>query len=145
MRVVLILFFVISLIFGRDYIYFLPEDGNEAEKKMVSLFSKAHSEIKIAIYSFTNRKFLKALKQSARRGVKIKIVADYESNKNQQHKSIVPILRKLRNVHVKLRKGIGKKYKVGDLEIATEERKFKDKVKKPQKCYSKKSISCNSF
>jgi phosphatidylserine/phosphatidylglycerophosphate/cardiolipin synthase-like enzyme len=111
MRVVLILFFVISLIFGRDYIYFLPEDGNEAEKKMVSLFSKAHSEIKIAIYSFTNRKFLKALKQSARRGVKIKIVADYESNKNQQHKSIVPILRKLRNVHVKLRKGIGKKYK----------------------------------
>ena len=108
MKTILFLFLLILNLSARDDIYFLPEQGNIAQREVVKLFSKAHSEIKIAIYSFTNKAFLKALKQAARRGVKIKIVADYDSNKNQRHYSIVPQLRKLRKIEVHLLKGAGK-------------------------------------
>ena len=110
MRKFLVLFFIITSIFAKNEVYFLPNDGYEAEKKVAYLFQTAHNNIKIAIYAFTNKKFLKALKSAARRGVKIKIIADYESNKNQKHNSIVPILRKLRNIKVKLKKGRGGRY-----------------------------------
>ncbi len=97
--------------FARDFVYFLPKDGYKAEKKMSYLFSHAHESIKIAIYSFTNKKFLKAIKIAAKKGIKVTIIADYSSNKDQRHYSIVPILRKLRNVKVKFLNGTGKRYK----------------------------------
>jgi phosphatidylserine/phosphatidylglycerophosphate/cardiolipin synthase-like enzyme len=112
MKTFLFLFLIIITLSAKDKLYFLPQQGYEAEKEITQLFSKAHDEIKIAIYSFTNKKFLKALKLAAKRGVKIKIVADYGSNKNQRYRSIIPILRKLRNTEVHLINGKGKgKYK----------------------------------
>jgi phosphatidylserine/phosphatidylglycerophosphate/cardiolipin synthase-like enzyme len=112
MKRILILFLIIIGLYAKDEVYFLPQDGNIAEKRVESLFYHAHENIKIAIYTFTNKKFLKALKSVARKGIKIYIVADYESNKNQLHKSVIPQLRKLRNIKVKLLKGIGRgKYK----------------------------------
>ena len=111
MKTFLFLFLFFTNIYAKDFIYFLPKDGKIAQKEMVKLFKTAHREIKIAIYSFTNREFLKALKIAAKKGVKIKIVADYETNKNQKYYSIIPILRKFRNVKVKLTRGIGKRYK----------------------------------
>jgi len=108
MKKLFILFFLVIALFGRDEVFFLPKDGNVAEKKITYLFSHAHQNIKIAIYSFTNKKFLKALKNAARKGIKIEIIADYESNKNSQYRSIVPQLRKLRNIKVKFLNGTKK-------------------------------------
>jgi len=107
----LILFFTIIMLFAKNEVYFLPYDGKKAENKISYLFKTAHNNIKIAIYTFTNKKFLKALKSAARRGVKIKIIADYESNKNQLHGSVIPILKKLRNIQVHLKQGKKRKYK----------------------------------
>ena len=106
-RIIFLIFLFISLQ-ARDNIYFLPKDGNVAEKRIEHIFKTAHQNIKIAIYTFTNKKFYKALRSAARRGVKIKIVADYESNKNQRHYSIIPQLKKLRNIEIKFLRGIGK-------------------------------------
>jgi len=111
MRSLFILILLINMSFARDFVYFLPKDGYKAEKKMSYLFSHAHESIKIAIYSFTNKKFLKAIKIAAKKGIKVTIIADYSSNKDQRHYSIVPILRKLRNVKVKFLNGTGKRYK----------------------------------
>ncbi|NPA55111.1 MAG: DUF1669 domain-containing protein [Epsilonproteobacteria bacterium] len=107
-KIILILCVLIGL--RADVVYFLPKDGDKAEKHIASLFKHAHENIKIAIYAFTNRKFLKALKIAARKGVKVFIVADYESNKNQQYRSIIPELRKLRNIKIKLLKHKNKGY-----------------------------------
>jgi len=111
MRSLFVLIFLINISFGRDYIYFLPQDGYKAENKITYLFTHAHESIKIAIYAFTNKKFLKALKIAARKGIKVTIIADYSSNKNQRYHSIVPILRKLRNIKVKFLNGTGRRYK----------------------------------
>ena len=108
MKTILFLILFVSSVFARDTLYFLPEDGDKAENKIAHIFKTAHYEIKIAMYTFTNKKFLKALKSAARRGVKIKIIADYDSNKNQSYSSIVPQLKKLRNIEVKLLTGAGR-------------------------------------
>jgi phosphatidylserine/phosphatidylglycerophosphate/cardiolipin synthase-like enzyme len=102
---VLILFFI--TLQAQDYIYFMPKDGKIAQKKVAYLFKTAHESIKIAIYTFTNKEFFKALKSAARRGVKIQIIADYESNKNSLHYSVIPQLKKLRNIKIKLVSGKG--------------------------------------
>jgi len=107
-QILIIILLITTFLQGGEEIYFLPKDGNKAEKRISKLFYKAHQNIKIAMYSFTNKKFLKALKSAARRGVKIQIVADYGSNKNMEHRSIVPILKGLRNIEVKYLNGIGK-------------------------------------
>jgi len=107
MNRILFLFLLIITLFAKDGIYFLPKDGKIAEKQIENLFLHAHQNIKIAIYTFTNKKFFSALKSAARKGVKITIIADYESNKNQYHHSIIPQLKKLRNIKVKLISGKG--------------------------------------
>jgi len=111
MRKIFILIICIIFLNAKDIIYFLPQDGNKAEKNIASLISHAHENIDIAMYSFTNDKFLKALKIAARRGVKIRIVADRSSNANQKFFSIVPRLKKLRNIKVHLIDGKSGKYK----------------------------------
>jgi len=111
MKTILFLFLLFSNLLARDYVYFLPKDGEKAQKHIINLITHANNNIKIAIYSFTNKKFAKALKIAAKRGVDIKIIADYESNKNQKYKSVVPILKKLRHIKVHLINGSGRKYK----------------------------------
>jgi len=112
MKRIIVLFLLFISLEARENIYFLPQDGKKAENKIVNLFSHAHQNIKIAIYTFTNKKFYKALKSAARKGVKITIIADYELNKNQFHHSVIPQLKKLRNIKVKLIRGKGNgKYK----------------------------------
>jgi len=105
-KIYLLILFSLYL-FGAEKLYFLPDDGKKAEKEIVKLITHSHQNIKIAIYTFTNKKMLNAIKKVARRGVKVQIIADYESNKNQLHYSIVPILKKLRNIKVKLLRGKG--------------------------------------
>jgi len=108
MKRILFLILFITSVFARDYLYFLPKDGEKAQNKVSYIFKTAHESIDIAIYTFTNKKFLKALKSAARRGIKIRIVADYDTNKNSLHGSVIPQLKKLRNIQVKLLHGVGR-------------------------------------
>jgi len=112
MKQIFILIVCIIFINANDRIYFMPTDGDKAQKEIAFLMSHAHENIDIAMYSFTNSKFLKALKIAAKKGIKIRIVADKSSNKNQKFFSIVPRLAKLRNIQVHLISGKGHgKYK----------------------------------
>jgi phosphatidylserine/phosphatidylglycerophosphate/cardiolipin synthase-like enzyme len=112
MKQIFILIVCIIFINAKDRIYFMPKDGDKAQKEIAFLISHAHENIYIAMYSFTNSKFLKALKIAAKKGIKIRIVADKSSNKNQKFFSIVPRLKKLRNIKVHLISGKGHgKYK----------------------------------
>jgi phosphatidylserine/phosphatidylglycerophosphate/cardiolipin synthase-like enzyme len=112
MKQLLVFILLTFQLFGWSRLYFLPKEGYQAQNKVAYLFSVAHKDIKIAIYAFTNKTFLKAIKKSAKKGVKVKIIADYKSNKDQSYHSIVPILRKLKNIDIKYLTGVGHgKYK----------------------------------
>jgi phosphatidylserine/phosphatidylglycerophosphate/cardiolipin synthase-like enzyme len=118
MKQIFILIVCILFSNAKDKIYFMPEDGNNAQKEISYLISHAHKNIDIAMYSFTNKIFLKVLKKAARKGVKIRIVADKSSNSNQKHYSIVPQLAKLRNIEVHLLSGKSNgRYRAGIMHI----------------------------
>jgi phosphatidylserine/phosphatidylglycerophosphate/cardiolipin synthase-like enzyme len=116
-KIVLIFLFLFLSLNAREYTYLVPHDNQKAQKHMVNLFKHANRSIKIAIYSFTNREFLKALKYAARKGIKITIVADKESNSYKNRYSIIPQLAKLKNVEVKLLSGKRMKNRNGLMHI----------------------------
>ena len=84
-------------------IYFMPKDGKAAENRLFYLFSHAKKEIKIAIYSFTNKKLARALKIAAKHGVKITIIADKKEAKYSR--SVIPRLAAIKNFHIYLLSG----------------------------------------
>jgi len=91
-------------------VYFTPMQGKEAQKRLVYLFSHAKKEIKITIYTFTNKKLAKALKIAAKNGVKITIIADKKEAKYKR--SVIPNLAAIRRFDIYLLSG--KRYKNGD-------------------------------
>jgi len=100
---------IASILFAKE-IYFMPMQGNEAQNRLIELFSHAHNSIKITIYSFTNKKLARALKIAARKGVKITIIADKKEAK--YHRSVIPNLAAIKNIEVHIL--TGKRYKNGD-------------------------------
>jgi phosphatidylserine/phosphatidylglycerophosphate/cardiolipin synthase-like enzyme len=98
-----------SLLFSSE-VYFMPKNGKNAEQKLYYLYSHAKKEIKITIYTFTNRKLAKALKIAAKKGVKIYIIADRQEAKYKR--SVIPNLAALKNFQIYLLSG--KKYKDGN-------------------------------
>jgi hypothetical protein len=42
MKKFLFLFLLFSIIYARDYVYFLPKDGNIAQKHIINLITHAH-------------------------------------------------------------------------------------------------------
>jgi len=91
-------------------IFFMPYDGKKAENKLFYLFSHAKKEIKITIYTFTNKNLAKALKIAAKKGVKITIIADKKEAKYNY--SVIPNLATLKNFYIYLLSG--KSYKNGE-------------------------------
>jgi len=98
-----------SLLFATE-IYFMPQQGKTAETRLFTLFSHAKKEIKITIYSFTNKKLAKALKIASKKGVKITIIADKKESKYKY--SVIPNLAAIKNIHVYLLSG--KRYRYGN-------------------------------
>jgi len=98
--------FLIFISYAKE-IYFMPKEGKKAEDKLFYLFTNAKKEIKIVIYTFTNKKLAKALKIAAKKGVKITIISDKEASK--YHYSVIPRLAALKNINIYLLSG--KKYK----------------------------------
>ena len=88
----------------------MPHDGKQAENRLFYLFSHAKKEIKITMYTFTNKTLAKALKIAAKKGVKVTIIADKKEAKYRY--SVIPKLATIRNFRIYLLSG--KSYKNGD-------------------------------
>lgn len=94
----LVFLILINVLCG-DSIYFMPYDANSAVNALISEIKNAKKEVKIAIYSFTNREIAKAIRDSAKRGVKFQIIFDYKQNFND-NRSQIGYLAKLKNISV---------------------------------------------
>ncbi|WP_457561863.1 phospholipase D-like domain-containing protein [Caminibacter pacificus] len=104
-----IILLIATILFAKE-VYFMPMDGEIAQKRLSELFSHAHQNIKITIYTFTNKKLARALKIAAKKGVKITIIADKKEAKFRR--SVIPNLAAIKNIKVLLLSG--KRYKNGD-------------------------------
>ncbi len=90
---------LLANLLSADSLYFMPYDATNAVNALVSEIKSAKKEVKIAIYSFTNREIAKAIRDSAKRGVRFKIVFDYKSNIDDSY-SQIGYLAKLKNIEV---------------------------------------------
>ena len=82
-----------------DNLYFMPYNAKEAVNALIGEIKSAKKEVKIAIYSFTNREIAKAIRDSAKRGVRFKIVFDKKQNIDDSY-SQIGYLAKLKNIEV---------------------------------------------
>ncbi|MDE6885735.1 MAG: FAM83 family protein [Helicobacteraceae bacterium] len=98
MRIITILLILFSLSFA-DSIYFMPYQAKDAIGNLIKEIKNAKNEVKISIYSFTNREIGKAIRDSAKKGVKYKIIFDYKSNIDDDY-SQIGYLAKLKNIEV---------------------------------------------
>lgn len=106
MKKILLILLLVFVSYSKE-VYFMPKDGKKAENRLFYLFTHANKEIKIIIYTFTNKKLAKALKIAAKKGVKITIIADKKEIKYTY--SVIPRLATLKNFNIYLLSG--KKYK----------------------------------
>ncbi len=103
-----ILLILIGAILFAQEVYFMPMEGEIAQKRLYNLFSHAKN-IKMIIYTFTNKKLAKALKIAAKNGAQIEIIADKKEAKYRY--SVIPNLAAIKNIKVYLLSG--KNYKNG--------------------------------
>jgi len=106
LKKILLILLLVFVSYSKE-VYFMPKDGKKAENRLFYLFTHAKKEIKIIIYTFTNKKLAKALKIAAKKGVKITIIADKKEIKYTY--SVIPRLATLKNFNIYLLSG--KKYK----------------------------------
>ena len=66
MKKILLIVFLILISYAKE-IYFMPKEGKKAENRLFYLFTHAKKEIKIIMYTFTNKKLTKALKIAAKK------------------------------------------------------------------------------
>ena len=103
MKKLLLLSLVTIVLLGSE-LYFLPFEAEAAKKRLLFWIDKSKSSIDIAIYSFTNKTIAKHLKNAAKRGVKIRIVADYKQSTKSRY-SQIGYLAKYKNISIYLLKG----------------------------------------
>ncbi|PAF47543.1 nuclease [Helicobacter sp. 12S02634-8] len=80
--------FLTTWLAASQSIYFMPYEQKDALKTLINSINTATKSIDVAIYSFTNREIAKSLKNAAKKGVKIRIIYDYESNKDNTYSTI---------------------------------------------------------
>lgn len=93
-----------SLLNGNEQIYFMPYEQKNALSTLIKTIASSKESIDISIFSFTNREIAKALKDAAKRGVKIQIIYDYENNINNPY-STIGYLSKYNNIKTCILKG----------------------------------------
>lgn len=94
---------IISLVFcfilaEAHSLYFMPQDAKSAVSALIQEIKSAKSEVKIAIYNFTNKEIAKAVRDSAKKGVRFHIIFDKKQAKD--NRSQIGYLAKLKNVEV---------------------------------------------
>ncbi len=85
-------------------LYFMPQEQEIALHKLISIISQTQNTLNIAIYSFTNREISKAIRDIAKKGVKVRIIYDKSSN-SDSNKSTIGYLAKLKNIETCLLEG----------------------------------------
>ena len=97
----LLLFMILisSSLYGKDKIYFLPNDADIAKKDIVNLLKNADTSIDIAMYNFTYKKFNKAIKKAIKNDAKVTII--YNKTKLNFDKKI-ELIKTKRKQHIKL-------------------------------------------
>lgn len=111
--VVLLCTFVVescALSAPQDTLYMLPYEQKQALSALKSALKHARSDIKISIYSFTHNDIAKILRDVAKRGVKVHIIYDKESNMENKN-STIGYLAKYNNIFVCLLSGVPAKNK----------------------------------
>ncbi|MEA3498028.1 MAG: phospholipase D-like domain-containing protein [Campylobacterota bacterium] len=88
-----------SSLYGKDKIYFLPNETKIVKQDIISLLENANDKIDIAMYNFTYKKFNNALKKASKNGVKITII--YNKTKLKFNKKI-ELIKSKRKQHIKL-------------------------------------------
>ncbi|CAM2961583.1 phospholipase D-like domain-containing protein [Helicobacter burdigaliensis] len=87
-----------SPLFAKE-LYFMPQDQKKAISAIISNIKNTSKTLDIAIYSFTNREISKAIREIAKKGVKIRIVYDKSANQDLKQ-STIGYLAKLNNIEV---------------------------------------------
>lgn len=85
-------------------LYLMPEEGQKAQSKIISLIGSAQQDIYIAMYSFTNKEITKALTQASNRGVMVWLVVDSKAGVGDRYSKTGEVA-KLKNAKVFLAKG----------------------------------------
>ncbi len=75
----------------------MPREQDKAIKQLIHTIKSAQNTLDIAIYSFTNREISKAIRDTARKGVNVRIIYDKKSNKGNDL-STISYLAKLKNI-----------------------------------------------
>ncbi|NPA04225.1 MAG: DUF1669 domain-containing protein, partial [Epsilonproteobacteria bacterium] len=104
MRYLLLLSIFLFQLLAQE-LYFMPYESREAKKQLLEWIDKAKSQIDVAIYSFTNHEIAQRLRNAARRGVKVRVIADEKQMKFERRYSKIPYLAKYRNIDIYLIKG----------------------------------------
>lgn len=89
--------FILSLPSFAQSLYFMPKEQNQAIRQLISTIKSTQNTLDIAIYSFTNREISKAIRDTAKKGVKVRIIYDKKSNQKNNH-STIGYLAKLKNI-----------------------------------------------
>lgn len=95
--------FFIGTIFANT-LYFMPDEQDKALKELITTIKNTQKSLDVAIYSFTNREISKAIRDIAKKGVKVRIIYDKKSNE-KVHNSTIGYLAKLKNIHACLLEG----------------------------------------
>lgn len=85
-----------STLLARSELFMMPYEQSQALKSLQEAFKRAQKSIDISIYSFTNREIAKTLRDSANRGVKVRIIYDKDSAKDAR--STIGYLEKYNNI-----------------------------------------------
>lgn len=81
---------------ARSELYMMPYEQAQALKSLQDALKRAQKYIDISIYNFTNREIAKTLRDSANRGVQIRIIYDKDSAKDSR--STIGYLEKYNNI-----------------------------------------------
>ncbi|WP_104721833.1 phospholipase D-like domain-containing protein [Helicobacter mesocricetorum] len=103
-KVLLLFLLPLSFALNAQNLYFMPKDQEIALKELIKVINSTQSNLNIAIYSFTNREIAKAIRDVAKRGVKVRIIYDKSSN-SDPNKSTIGYLAKLKNIQTCLLEG----------------------------------------
>ncbi|OBV28535.1 nuclease NucT [Helicobacter sp. CLO-3] len=88
---------------ARSELFMMPYEQAQALKSLQTALKTAQKSIDISIYSFTNRELAKTLRDSAKRGVKVRIIFDEGNRKDSR--SVIGYLDKYNNITACLLKG----------------------------------------
>jgi len=82
-----------------DKIYFLPKEAKEVKSEIIDLIENAKKSIDVVVYSFDDKKLVKALKKAAKDDIDVTVI--YGKSKLKFYKKINLITTK-RKQHIKL-------------------------------------------